>query len=119
MRFLADQDVYAATVRLLRKLGHDIVTAADSGQVQATDAQLLAAARQQKRILVTQDRDFGALVFLQRLRGGVIYLRLTPSTLQAVHAELERTLQSHPEADLHDAFVTVEVGRHRFRRLPE
>jgi len=119
MRFLADQDVYTATVRLIRKLGYDVVTADDSGQARAADAELLAAARQQKRILVTRDRDFGALVFLQRLRGGVVYLRLTPSTLQAVHAELERTLQSHPEADLHEAFVTVEVGRHRFRRLPK
>lgn len=119
MRFLADQDVYAATARFLQQLGHDVVTAADSGQVHATDAQLLAAAREQKRILVTRDRDFGALVFLHRLRGGVIYLRLAPSTLQAVHAELERTLQTHAEADLHDAFVTVEVGRHRFRRLPK
>lgn len=117
MKFLLDQDVYACTARFLRASGHDIVCAAEAKLDKATDAQLLAAARQQKRILVTQDRDFGALVFLQRLRGGVIYLRLTPSTLQAVHAELERTLQSHPEADLHDAFVTVEVGRHRFRRL--
>lgn len=29
MRFLSDQDVYAVTVRFLRDLGHDVVTAAE------------------------------------------------------------------------------------------
>ncbi len=31
MRFLADQDVYAARVQFLRKLGLDVVTAAERG----------------------------------------------------------------------------------------
>jgi predicted nuclease of predicted toxin-antitoxin system len=119
MRFLADQDVFAATARFLRDLEHDVVTAAEAGLVRASDVQLLAAAREQQRILVTRDRDFGALVFLHRLQGGVIYLRLAPSMLHDVHAELARTPQTHSEADLHQAFVTVEVGRHRFRRLPK
>jgi hypothetical protein len=35
MNFLADQDVYAATIRFLRGLGHDDVTAAQLGLAQA------------------------------------------------------------------------------------
>ncbi len=34
MRFLADQDIYAVTVRLLRDAGHDIVTASEMGASQ-------------------------------------------------------------------------------------
>jgi hypothetical protein len=32
MKFLADQDVYASTIRYLSNLGHDVVRAAQLGQ---------------------------------------------------------------------------------------
>ena len=118
MRFLADQDIYAVTVRLLRQIGHDAVTAAEVGQSRATDSELLAVAQREGRILITRDRDFGGLVFLQHLGAGIIYLRISSLSLDAVHAELERVLRLYSEEDLHGAFVVVEAGRHRFRRLP-
>jgi predicted nuclease of predicted toxin-antitoxin system len=43
MKFLTDQDVYAATVRFLISLGHDVVTAAQLGLSQAEDEDVLAA----------------------------------------------------------------------------
>jgi predicted nuclease of predicted toxin-antitoxin system len=117
MRVLVDQDVYAITVRFLRRLGHAVITTADIGCSQAADETLLAIAQEQGRIFVTRDRDFGGLVFVRELGAGVIYLRITPSTVHAVHAELERVLQSYSEEDLQKAFVVVEPGRHRFRYL--
>jgi predicted nuclease of predicted toxin-antitoxin system len=83
----------------------------------AADETLLTMAHEQARIFVTRDRDFGGLVFVRGFGAGVIYLRLEPSTLQAVHEELARVLQSYAEEALHNAFVVVEPGRHRFRRL--
>ena len=118
MRFLTDQDVYAVTTRLLVTLGHDVVTASSIGQSQAPDSQLLETARQQDRILVTRDRDFGSLVFLQNLRVGVIYLRISPSTLNSCHRELEGVLLLRPEEQLSRCFTVIEPGRHRIRRLP-
>jgi predicted nuclease of predicted toxin-antitoxin system len=113
MRFLADQDVYAATVRLLSGLGHDIVTAAQLGLAQAEDAELLRVAHRDCRIFVTRDRDFGVLVFVQ----GLIYLRILPSTQASVHAELERVLKLYSEQELQSSFVVAEPGRHRIRKL--
>ena len=118
MRFLTDQDVYAATVQLLRDLGHDVVTAAQLGLSRASDATLLRTAKGQERILVTRDRDFGNLVIVRGLTSGVVYLRLVPSTLAAVHAELERLLARYNQTLLLHAFVVVEPARHRLRRLP-
>ena len=119
MRFLTDQDVYALTVQLLRDLDHDVVTAAQLGLSRASDATLLQTAKVQERILVTRDRDFGNLVIVQGLTTGVVYLRLLPSTLAAVHAELERVLARYNQTALLRAFVVVEPARHRLRRLPE
>jgi predicted nuclease of predicted toxin-antitoxin system len=119
MRFVLDQDVYAITARFLRDLDHDIVTAADIGASRAADEELLSIAQEQERLFMTRDRNFGGLVFVRELGAGIIYLRILPSTVNAVHAELERVLQSYSEEDLHKAFVVVEPGRHRFRRISQ
>ena len=116
MRFLADQDVYATTVRFLTGLGHDVVPVAQLGLAQAADSDLLQVAQEQRRLLVTRDRDFGGLVFVQGLGTGVIYLRILPSTQGPVHTELERVLTLYPEEELLVAFVVIEPGRHRFRK---
>jgi predicted nuclease of predicted toxin-antitoxin system len=119
MKFLLDQDVYALTVRFLRALEHDVVTAAEIGCAQATDAALLRLAQDHGRLFVTRDRDFGGLVFVEGAGKGVIYLRISPATVQACHRELETVLRSYSEAELGSAFVVVEPGRHRFRRLSQ
>jgi predicted nuclease of predicted toxin-antitoxin system len=116
MRFLTDQDVYATTIRFLGGLGHDVVTAAQLGLAQAEDTELLRVAHQQGRIFVTRDRDFGGLVFVQGSGAGVIYLRISPSTQNAVHAELERVLTLYSEQELQGSFVVIEPGRHRIRK---
>jgi predicted nuclease of predicted toxin-antitoxin system len=80
VRFLADQDVYAGTIRFLSVLGHEVVPAARLGLARAPDADLLRVAHEQQRIFLTRDRDFGALVFARGGESGVIYLRMLPST---------------------------------------
>src|SRR5207244_891967 len=117
MKFLTDQDVYATTGRFLSALGHDVVTAAQLGLAQGEDAELLRVAHEQGRIFVTRDRDFGGLVFVQGGGAGVVYLRMLPSTQNAVHAELERALTLYSEQELQGSFVVIEPGRHRIRRL--
>jgi len=117
MKILADQDVYASTVRLLRDLGHEVTTAAEAGLSRATDVELLQAARNGRRLLVTRDRDFGALVFLKRVGVGVVYLRMAPGDAGPAHAQLRTVLSTYDEEALRKAFVVVESGRHRFRSL--
>ncbi len=67
MKLLLDQDVYAATVRFLRSLSHDVLTASEAGEATASDSHLLDMARRLGRILVTRDRDFGSLVWVEGL----------------------------------------------------
>jgi len=118
MRFLLDQDVYAVTARFLNDLGHDIVPVAEMGLAQAEDEEILSVAQEQSRIVVTRDRDYGNLVCVKPLGAGVLYLRILPSTQNAVHAELERVLSTYTEEELARAFVVIEAGGHRIRRLP-
>ena len=118
MKLFADQDVYVATIRLLRDLGHDLVLAADFGLSRTADADVLRVAHQQGRVFVTRDRDFGALVFVHGEGPGVIYLRMQPSTQDAVHAELARVLTAYTQEELGKSFVVIDAGGHRIRKLP-
>ncbi len=118
MKLLLDQDVYLVTARFLSDLGHDVVPVAQIGLAQADDEEILRVAQEQDRILVTRDRDFGNLVFVKALGSGVLYLRIRHATLSAVHSELERVLSIYTEEDLNRAFVVVDAGGHRIRRLP-
>lgn len=119
MKFLTDQDVYATTLRALRKFGHDVVPVAALGLSQAEDVELLRTAHELARIFVTRDRDFGNLSFVHGLGAGVIYLRVLPSTQLAVHRELERVLGLYSEEQLLKVFVVIEPGRHRLRRIED
>ena len=119
MRFLLDQDVYTTTAQFLSNLGHDVVRVAQVGLSQAADEELLKTAENERRIFVTRDRDFGGLVFVKALGAGVLYLRVLPSTQNAVHSELERVLTTYPEEELKSAFIVIEPDGHRIRRLPE
>jgi predicted nuclease of predicted toxin-antitoxin system len=93
MKFLLDQDVYALTERFLREQGYDVATASELGLSHAQDSDLLKTAGEQGRTFVTRDRDYGNLVFVLGLGSGVIYLRILPSDMDEVHAELKRYLK--------------------------
>ncbi len=117
MKFLLDEDVYAVTIRFLKELGYDVALASQIGVSPTEDSTLLKIAKEQRRIFMTRDRDFGRLVFVESLSTGVIYLRMLPSTQYAVHQELKGILNSYSEDELNNAFIVVEPGRHRFRKL--
>jgi predicted nuclease of predicted toxin-antitoxin system len=117
MKLLLDQDVYALTERFLREQGYDVVTASQLGLSRASDSDLLKTASEQRRIFVTRDRDYGNLVFVHSAGSGVIYLRMLPSTIHDVHAELKKVLETYNKAELAKAFVVVEQHRHRIRKI--
>lgn len=117
MKFLLDQDVYALTERFLRELKYDVKTASELGLSRALDSDLLKSAGDQGRIFVTRDRDYGNLVFVHHAGSGVICLRVLPSDMNEVHAELKKVLETYGEDELSKSFVVVEKARHRIRKI--
>jgi predicted nuclease of predicted toxin-antitoxin system len=83
----------------------------------ASDIDLLKKAGADERIFVTRDKDFGGLVFVGNFGKGVILLRIRPSTMNQAHDELKNLLDRYTETELKTAFVVVEAGVHRYRRL--
>jgi predicted nuclease of predicted toxin-antitoxin system len=117
VRLLLDQDVYEATARFLIDLRHDVVRVAELGMAQASDEENLKKALELNRVFVTRDRDYGNLVFVKGIKSGVLYLRILPSNINQVHAEFERVLSLYDEHELKSAFIVIEAGKHRYRKI--
>lgn len=107
-------------VELLARLGHDAVHVRDIGLARSSDGVILVAARDDNRVVVSGDTDFGdllastnaaspSIVLLrrqgQRRAGEVVALLI--ANLDAVSADLEA-----------GAVVVLDAGRVRVRRLP-
>ncbi|MCK4248964.1 MAG: DUF5615 family PIN-like protein [Candidatus Omnitrophica bacterium] len=119
MKFLADQDVYQATVIFLQCHGYDIITARSIGLDKASDYEILRKAKELQRIILTRDKDFGALVFLNKeLSSGVILLRDLVLDIDSVHRELELMLRNNDKSKFYRSFCVVESDKYRIRSLP-
>ena len=75
MRFLADESCDFSVVRALRSADHDVVAIAEVFPREEDDAVMERAVRG-GRILITEDKDFGQLVYAKmRKTGGVMFIR--------------------------------------------
>ena len=98
LRFLADMNLSPATVADLREQGWDILRVSQVLPMDTEDSEILKFARQQNRVIVTQDLDFSELVALRGYaRPSLITLRLFVSdpetitrTLRAVMPQIGR-----------------------------
>jgi antitoxin FitA len=86
MNFLADESCAGPVVRTLREAGHDVAVIAEVARG-ATDEQVLERALNEKRVLITEDRDFGELVYARgRSSAGVILVRFDRGALRSLFA---------------------------------
>ncbi len=116
MRFLLDESADYPLAATLRGWGHDVTAIAHDYPRALNDRDVLAIARQEGRILITNDRDFGELVFRQRLpHVGVILFRLGNEDLPTKAAWLKYVLTEY--ADRLDQFLVVTDRGVRLRRL--
>src|SRR5437763_1610887 len=98
MRFLLDESADTRVADTLHSLGHDVTTVAGDHAQALEDIQALAIAHREDRILITDDRDFGGLVFRHgRPHAGVLYFRLSSTRLSLRVARLEQVLSQHAD----------------------
>ena len=83
MRLFLDQMFRVELAELLRRMGHDVVRASEVGLSRADDADILAQAVSDNRILVTLDGHFGDWAVLPlRTHPGVIRVKVHPASTE-------------------------------------
>lgn len=113
MRLLVDESSGKRLAELLKKEGHDTLFVGDTIP-SATDEEVIKKAKKEKRILVTDDKDFGELVFrLKRPVNGVILLR----TVTKPDERLKILVSLIKTYDVKNKFIVVKEGVVRIREI--
>jgi predicted nuclease of predicted toxin-antitoxin system len=114
MRFLADESCDFCVVRALRNAGHDVASVAEVTKG-AKDAAVIALAGEEERVLLTEDKDFGWLVFAAGHGGiGVVLFRFPAKARRLQEAAAVEAVSRFP-GRLPSSFTVVEPGRVRIR----
>jgi predicted nuclease of predicted toxin-antitoxin system len=116
VRWLADECVDAGLVGRLRGAGHDTLYTAEIASG-ATDPQVIRRAHEDGRVLLTEDKDFGDLVFrLGMTVPGLVLLRVSPEKHLLKWMRLEAAIAQFGDR-LIGRYLVIEEGRFRSRPL--
>jgi len=120
VRFLVDQNLSPRVAALLVAHGHDAVHTPVLGLQTASDQVVLSHARDDNRVLVSADSDFGTILAATRAETPpVIYVRRTDRRRADQIAELlVANLKPIEEALIEGSLVVLGDGTIRIRRLP-
>lgn len=118
IRFIADVNVEKPIVNYLSENGYDVKWVPDYN-CEILDKDLLNMANAEKRILITNDKDFDELIFLQKkLSTGIILLRVKGQRAEDKVKLIKKLLQSY-HAKLLNHFIVITDKKIRFIPLED
>ncbi len=117
MRIAADENVDKQIVDRLRVDGHDVLYIAELDPGIDDDA-VLVKSRESHAVLLTADKDFGELVFRQRLlHSGVLLIRLTGLEAETKAEVVAKAFEQHAD-ELKLGFAVLSKRSLRLRKRP-
>jgi predicted nuclease of predicted toxin-antitoxin system len=116
MRILADENFPGLSVQELRRLGHDVLWVR-TDMPGISDSAVLTLAQDERRLLVTLDKDFGEFTFRlkQPAMYGVILFRMKMTDPRIASVKMANIIESRSDWVGH--FSVVEDDRIRMRPL--
>ena len=116
IKFLVDESVDFPVVAFLRNRGFDVASISEDCP-SLEDTKILAMAFKENRIVVTNDKDFGNLIFKQKLKSaGIVLLRLHDQSSKAKIKALDFLINTY-FSRLFGNFVVISISGIRIRKL--
>jgi len=113
VRFLVDECTGPAVALWLTSLGHEVFSVFDEA-AGISDEEVLSKAFDEDMIVITNDKDFGEMIFRERRpHKGVIFLRLGDERSANKIACMQNVLENHA-GKLQGRFITISENRVRF-----
>lgn len=116
LNLLCNENIPLASVRVLRDAGYDVVSISETSPG-ISDTAVLKLSREQSRVLITFDADYGELIYLRNLPAprGIIFLRFNPRSSEEP-AKIIQSVLDNGEKFIAGFFLTV--SRESIRRRP-
>ena len=116
MKFLADECCDTEIVSSLRENGHDVIYVLER-KPGVSDDEVLLEAFNEERILLTEDKDFGELVYrLKKPSRGIVLIRMDVKERHMKWLRLKKLIENYDER-LPGHFVVIDSEKFRFRPL--
>jgi predicted nuclease of predicted toxin-antitoxin system len=113
LRFLADVNIEKPVVDELERMGHNISWVTDLDRY-LDDMSIFEIARKERRILLTNDKDFGEIVFRQKLiPTGIVLFRVKGQDVAKKVRLVKKLLAAHSDK-IAKHFVVVAEEKVRF-----
>ena len=115
MKFLIDESVEKPIVDWLRDQKYDVIYVAEISPA-ITDEEVIKIANSESRILVTNDKDFGELIFRQgKITQGILLIRaVNEESLNKLR--LEKEVLKKAKEKLEGNFMVVNEAGIRIRK---
>jgi predicted nuclease of predicted toxin-antitoxin system len=115
LKLLADECCDRALVRAPGAGGHDVLDVSEVAPG-SVDGDVLTLAVARERVLLTEDRDFGELVFAGQVASdGVLYIRFPGNARETMLRLVPEFITEHGEASI-GGFTVLTPGGARIRR---
>ena len=119
IRFLVDMNLPAETVTNLQQHGWDVLRVSQVLPMDAPDSEILEFARQQNRVIITQDLDFSSMLALGGYeKPSLITFRLSVPDSETITRKLLDIMPHIEDRLAGGCAVTIDDRRTRVRRLP-
>ena len=117
MKFLADESVEKPVVGWLRNQSFDVMYIAEKTPCISDDEDVLRLANNEDRVLITNDKDFGELVFHQaRIALGILLIRAT-NEKSSNKVRLVREVLEKVGNKLAGSFIVVNEAGIRMKKI--
>lgn len=117
MKFVVDECTGPQVADWLASQGFDVFSVARQARG-IKDVEVLGIANKEQRILITNDRDFGELIFKNGLaHQGVIFMRLNDETARNKINVLQKFLEMKLEGLDNKHFIIVTEESIRIRKI--
>jgi len=117
VKFLIDENVGQSVIKYLKSKGYDIIVATSGEFKGREDRFLLEYAFREDRVIITNDKDFGYLVYRQNLpTRGIILFRFIQELPSLKIAALE-TILSRGASKILNHFIVANEDKIRNRPI--
>ena len=111
MRFKLDENLHDDLAESLRSQGHDAVSVLEEGLRGHADPEIAGAARRERRVRVTLDRDFGNIrEYPPEEHRGLIVLRVANQSRRHILRVMDRVIAVLDRAPLEGHLWVVSEG---------
>lgn len=109
LRFLADESCDSVVVRSLRASGYEVLAVSEY-MSRSDDRDLIEKAAREGRVLLTEDKDFGWLVYVSQVESAGVILIRYPGNARATLGKVIARLVQEREEEIIGKFIVVQPG---------